>query len=102
MLTSKVLLITSLLGLLSLSNPIAREGRGRKNLMKKLNAYLNTLFRIMPYLTSFMPDLNAIDYLLHARGLLCSWLGELSSLQTKNIVCDVREHAQASWLRILR
>ncbi|KAG6736870.1 hypothetical protein POTOM_060208 (mitochondrion) [Populus tomentosa] len=85
MLTSKVLLITSLLGLLSLSNPIAREGRGRKNLMKKLNAYLNTLFRIMPYPTSFMPDLNAMDYLLHARGLLCSWLGELSSLQTKNI-----------------
>lgn len=70
--------------------------------MKKLNAYLNTLFRIMPYPTSFMPDLNAMDYLLHARGLLCSWLGELSSLQTKNIVCDVREHAQASWLRILR
>ncbi|KAB5511308.1 hypothetical protein DKX38_030103 (mitochondrion) [Salix brachista] len=46
----------------------------------------------MPYPTSFMPDLNAIDYLLHARGLLCSWLGELSSLQTKNIVSE-------KWLR---
>uniref|UniRef100_A0A6N2KQM8 Large ribosomal subunit protein uL16m n=1 Tax=Salix viminalis TaxID=40686 RepID=A0A6N2KQM8_SALVM len=57
----------------------------------------------MPYPTSFMPDLNAIDYLLHARGLLCSWLGELSSLQTKNIDSPITNSASLpgaeKWLR---
>lgn len=39
--------------------------------MPKLHAYFLTLFRIMPYPTSFMPDLNAIEQRLGECKSLC-------------------------------
>uniref|UniRef100_A0A6N2MLS8 Large ribosomal subunit protein uL16m n=1 Tax=Salix viminalis TaxID=40686 RepID=A0A6N2MLS8_SALVM len=49
----------------------------------------------MPYPTSFMPDLNAIDYLLHARGLLCSWLGSFLLFRPRISGKMVKEYLRA-------